>query len=181
MKRQIPLFLGLIATLLFLSCDETETFDDRWKLANEAKFIEISANSEYTKLPALTGKGHVMYKKIESGDGETPLFTDIVKVLYTGWYKNDWTIEADTYTDDRGNVITNKIVFDSTGNRENTPARFNVNGVVPGFSTALQHMQVGDKWEVWIPWELAYGANGRNPIPGHTMLVFEVALMDIVR
>ena len=92
----------------------------------------------------------------------------------------------DKYTDDKGNQINNKIIFDSTGNRTAIPSTFDVNpgatyGVVDGFSTALQHMQVGDKWEIWIPWELAYGANGRNPIPGHTMLVFEVELVDIVR
>lgn len=185
MKRQIPLFLGLIATLLFLSCDETETFDDRWQLANEAQFVTISGNSSYQRISSQSGRGYIMYKEIEAGTGETPLFTDKVKVLYTGWYKNDWSM-PDKYTDDKGNQINNKIIFDSTENRNDIPSTFDVNpgatyGVVDGFSTALQHMQVGDKWEIWIPWELAYGANGRNPIPGHTMLVFEVELVDIVR
>ena len=55
-----------------------------------------------------------------------------------------------------------------------------VNRVVDGFSTALQHMKVGDKWEVWMPWRLGYGANGSNAIPAHTTLVFEIELLEIL-
>jgi peptidylprolyl isomerase/FKBP-type peptidyl-prolyl cis-trans isomerase FklB len=55
-----------------------------------------------------------------------------------------------------------------------------VNGVVDGFSTALQHMQVGDKWEIWIPWKLGYGESGNNSIQGYTTLVFEIELVAIV-
>ena len=55
-----------------------------------------------------------------------------------------------------------------------------MNGVVDGFSTALQHMKVGDKWEVWMPWRLAYGVTGKGNIPGYTTLVFEIELVEIV-
>jgi peptidylprolyl isomerase/FKBP-type peptidyl-prolyl cis-trans isomerase FklB len=120
-----------------------------------------------------------MYKEIESGEGATPYFTDQVKVLYTGWFKREWS-KSDTYTDDKGNSIYNKIIFDSTSNRNDIPSIFAVNGVVDGFSTALQHMQVGDKWEIWIPWKLGYGESGNNSIQGYTTLVFEIELVAIV-
>ncbi|NCC91211.1 MAG: hypothetical protein EOM01_12780, partial [Spirochaetia bacterium] len=169
MKRKIFQTILLLTALLFLivSCDETETFDDRWKIENETQFAKITANPEYAKINSQSGKGFIMYKELEQGDGATPYFTDQVKVLYTGWYKNDWSL-SDSYTNDKGNLILNKIVFDSTGNRNDIPSTFSVNGVVDGFSTALQHMQVGDKWEVWIPWKLGYGEAGNNSIPGYT-------------
>ena len=189
MKLRLPL-LGLFTSLLLLSCDQTETFDDRWQLDNEAQFVTISGNSEYQRLASHSGNGYIMYKVIEEGDsnGETPLFTDRVKVLYTGWYKNIWSM-PDIYTDDKGNQIYNKIVFDSTENRNNIPSTFFVNpnassgsvfGVIDGFSTALQYMHIGDKWEVWIPWKLGYGESSSGSIPAYTTLVFEIELVDIL-
>lgn len=187
MKLRLPI-LGLFAALLLLSCDQTETFDDRWKLDNEAQFVTISGNSEYQRLSSISGNGYIMYKVIEEGDGATPLFTDRVKVLYTGWYKNIWSM-PDNYTDDKGNQITNKIIFDSTANRNNIPSTFLVNpkassgsvfGVIDGFSTALQYMQEGDKWEVWIPWKLGYGDTNSGSIQAYTTLVFEIELVEVL-
>ena len=178
MRLRLSLLTAVCMAILFTSCDETETFDDKWKLDNEAQFATIAANPEYTKLNSQSGNGFIMYKEIQSGDGATPYFTDQVKVLYTGWYKNIWS-EPDTYTDDKGNIIYNKVIFDTTSNN-NIARTLAVNGVVDGFSTALQHMQVGDKWEVWIPWKLGYGESGSGTIQGYTTLVFEIELVDIV-
>lgn len=55
-----------------------------------------------------------------------------------------------------------------------------INGVIDGFSTALQHMKEGDIWEIWVPWELGYGSSGSGSIPGYTTLVFEIELMEIM-
>ncbi len=178
MKRYPALLFTFLMALLFASCDKTETFDDQWKLDTEAQFAPIAADPAYTKINSQSGKGFVMYKKIQSGNGETPYFTDKVKVLYTGWYKNIWSM-PDIYTDNKDNIIYNKVIFDSTENN-NIPRTFSVNGVVDGFSTALQNMRVGDKWEVWMPWKLAYGESGNNTIAGYTTLVFEIELVDIL-
>ncbi|MBK5195677.1 MAG: FKBP-type peptidyl-prolyl cis-trans isomerase [Proteiniphilum sp.] len=180
MKRlNLSILLMISAVILISSCDETETFDDKWKLDNEAQFAAIAANSAYTKLNSQSGNGYIMYKEIESGEGATPFFTDQVKVLYTGWFKREWS-KPDTYTDDKDNSIYNKIIFDSTSNRNDIPSIFAVNGAVDGFSTALQNMQVGDKWEVWIPWKLGYGESGSGSIQAYTTLVFEIELVAIV-
>ncbi|MGI6572537.1 MAG: FKBP-type peptidyl-prolyl cis-trans isomerase [Fermentimonas sp.] len=187
MKLRIPLFIVLCMLFSLAACDKDESKDDPWRLDNEAQFVKISANTDYTRLVSFSNRGYIMYKELEEGDGATPLFTDQVKVHYSGWYKYDWE-KPDTYSDDKGNVITNKIIFDSTENRNNIPSTFSVNpnartgvGVIDGFSTALQHMQVGDKWEVWIPWGLGYGEKGYgNSIPGYTTLVFEIKLIEIV-
>ena len=179
MKKLLLLGVSVLTLMIFASCDETETVDDRRQLENEAQFAKIASDSEYTRLNSESGNGYVMYKVIETGDGErSPYFTEQVKVHYTGWYKNIWEM-PDTYEDENGNHITNKIIFDTTS-RNNIARTFNVNGVVDGFSTALQNMKEGDKWEVWMPWKLAYGETGSNPIPGYTTLVFEIELVEIV-
>lgn len=188
MKLKLSILISLLAFIMFSSCDEAETFEDKWKLENEAQFTKISGNSEYTKLNSSSGKGFIMYKVNEEGDGNrAPYFTEQVKVRYTGWYKNIWTM-PDTYNDDQGNVITNKVVFDTTS-KSGMARTFFVNpnasssttfGVIDGFSTALQHMKRGDKWEVWIPWKLGYGEIGKGAISAHTTIVFEIELVEIV-
>lgn len=177
MKKQILLVFSLFALIMLSSCEKEETFDSQWKDGNEAQFTAISNNSEYMKLNSESGKGYIMYKVIESGTGDKPYFTSTVKVLYQGWYKSDWT-KPDTYTDAQGNVINNKRIFDST-DRIDIPATFTVNGLIDGFSTALQNMRVGDKWEIWIPWWLGYGESNSGSIRAYSTLAFEVELVAI--
>ena len=182
MKRTLLKSMILLSGILLvsISCDKTETFDDRWKLDNETRFEQIAANPAYTKLNSQSGNGFIMYKELQKGDGQTPLFNNKVKVLYTGWYKNNWFEEQDSYINDKGQFVQNKIIFDSTAKRNDIPSSYYVNQLVDGFTTALQHMQVGDIWEIWIPWKLAYGDTGKGTIPGYTTLVFEIELVDII-
>lgn len=185
MKIQLSLIISFCAAILFASCDKTETFDDQWKLNNEAQFARIAGNTtEYTRINSESTAGFIMYKEIESGDGDrSPYFNEQVRIRYTGWYKRDWSRsdDEDTYTDNNGNIVYNKVVFDST--ERNTTLTLRVNQFVDGFATALQHMKVGDKWEIWIPWQLGYGATASSSgtIPAYTTLVFEVELVSIVK
>ena len=173
--------LFTLSALIFASCSKDDETDTIWRENNEAAFAKIAASSEYKKEESPSKNGSIAYRVIKSGDGERPLYTDRVKVLYTGWYKRyDWD-KGDTYTNEDGVKIINKVIFDSTAKRENVQSEFAVSGVVDGFSTALQHMKVGDKWEVWIPWRLAYGATGSQAIRPYTTLVFEIELMEIVK
>lgn len=175
------LLLFTLSILVFVSCSKDDETDNIWKESNEAAFTKTAASSEFKVIVSESKMGSIAYRVIESGEGKTPLFTDKVKVLYTGWYKRvDWN-KGDTYINEDGVKITNKVIFDSTADRADTPQLFQVSSVVDGFSTALQHMKVGDKWEVWIPWRLGYGELGSsNRIPGHTTLVFEIELVDVL-
>ena len=103
----------------------------------------------------------LQYEVMTSGTGVVPTSTDTVKVHYHG-----------TLID--GNV------FDSSVSR-GEPATFGVTQVISGWVEALQLMPVGSKWKLFIPSELAYGAQGAGQaIPPHTALIFEVELLDIV-
>ncbi len=71
-------------------------------------------------------------------------------------------------------------LFDSSIKR-GQPATFGVNQVIPGWVEALQLMPEGAKWKLYIPSELAYGAQGAGEmIPPHSTLVFEVELLKVL-
>jgi FKBP-type peptidyl-prolyl cis-trans isomerase FklB len=106
-----------------------------------------------------TGSG-LQYKVIKSGDGPSPKADDTVTTHY------------------RGTLIDGR-EFDSSYSR-GQPASFPVNGVIKGWTEALQLMKVGDKWELYIPADLAYGAAQRGElIQPNSTLVFELELLGI--
>ncbi|MBU0993553.1 MAG: FKBP-type peptidyl-prolyl cis-trans isomerase [Proteobacteria bacterium] len=101
----------------------------------------------------------LLYKVIQQGSGNTPGGQDTVKVNY------------------RGMTVDGK-EFDSSYAR-NKPATFKVNRVVKGWTEALQLMKEGDKWELYIPSDLAYGPRGNRNIPPNSALIFEIELLNI--
>jgi len=119
----------------------------------------LEENSKRTEVVTLASG--LQYEILTEGAGATPTASDKVKVHY------------------HGTLIDGK-VFDSSVNR-GEPATFGVTQVISGWVEALQLMPVGSKWKLYIPSELAYGAQGAGQaIAPHTALVFEVELLDIV-
>lgn len=128
------------------------------KAQGEGKaFLEANANrAEVVTLPS-----GLQYEIITKGEGATPTASDSVRVHYHG-------------------SLIDGTVFDSSVNR-GEPATFGVTQVISGWVEALQLMPVGSKWRLFIPSELAYGAQGAGQaIAPHSTLVFEVELLDIV-
>lgn len=102
----------------------------------------------------------LQYKVITEGSGDKPTISSTVTTHYHGT-----TID--------GNV------FDSSVER-GTPASFPVNGVIAGWTEALQLMGIGSKWRLFVPSHLAYGENGAGPQIGpHATLIFDVELLEI--
>lgn len=102
----------------------------------------------------------LQYRILKKGIGHSPKLLDVVTVHYQG-----------AFLDGR--------VFDSSYQREK-PSSFPVNRVIPGWSEALQLMQTGDKWQLFIPSYLAYGEIGfGNEIGPNSVLVFEMELIGI--
>ncbi len=121
--------------------------------ATNDQFLAANANQDGVE----TTKSGLQYKVIKLGEGPSPTATDTALVKYEGRLR-DGTI------------------FDAN---EQTPMP--VGGVVPGFSEALQLMQKGGEYRIWIPSDLAYGEVSPGPeIPASSLLIFDVTLMDFI-
>ena len=125
-------------------------------LAEGKAFLEENAK----KPGIITTESGLQYKIITTGDGKQPEETDTVTTHYKG-----------TLIDGRE--------FDSSYERDQ-PASFPVNGVIKGWTEALQLMHVGDKWQLFVPSDLAYGPNKRSElIEANSTLIFEIELLSI--
>lgn len=126
------------------------------KQAEQKKFFEANGKRE----GVITRDSGLQYEILTAGEGDQPVATDTVTVHYEG-------------------TLLSGEVFDSSVKR-GEPATFPVNGVIQGWQEALPLMPVGSKWKVFIPSDLAYGAQGAGNLIGpHTPLVFEVELISI--
>jgi FKBP-type peptidyl-prolyl cis-trans isomerase len=101
----------------------------------------------------------LQYKVISTGTGVSPTTSNRVTVHYTG-------------------KLIDGTIFDSSVQR-GQPATFAVTGVIRGWTEALQLMHEGDKWILYIPQELGYGANGNGQIPPYAALIFELELIKV--
>jgi FKBP-type peptidyl-prolyl cis-trans isomerase FklB len=108
----------------------------------------------------ITTPSGLQYKVLTSGNGPSPKLTDQVKANYIG-------------------TLLNGKEFDNSYKR-GEPATFPVNGVIPGWTEALQLMKVGDKWRLFVPFRLGYGPNGAGgQIPPYATLIFDVELLSV--
>lgn len=124
--------------------------------AEGAAFLADNGKKEgVTTLPS-----GLQYKVLTAGQGASPKVTDTVQTHYSG-------------------KLLDGTMFDSSYER-GQPAAFGVDQVIPGWTEALQKMKVGDKWEVYIPGNLAYGLRGHPPKIGpNATLVFTVELIAV--
>ena len=192
MKKNILWIIGLLFTVSYAvsSCDETDGAADPytdWEARNQAFIDSIASvarqNPEqwriihtYKSVPPLNDlnpdvNDYVYCKILKEGAGTiSPLFTDTVSTHY------------------RGKLIPlydgQEVVFDQSfrGDLDEETAvsvTFPVGGVIEGWTTALQQMKEGDRWEVYIPSDLAYGDYSYDVIPGFSTLIFDMTLVKI--
>lgn len=197
MKRNILWVIGwLFATSLAVtSCEETDGAVDpyfNWEERNQAYIDSISAVARANqgdevgqwkvihtyKFPEPSGalgvdvNDYVYCKVLETGEGVTPFFTDSVTTHYRGklipLYDGSTLVFDQSY---QGEL--NKDVAVPTG--------FLVcsSSLIEGWATVLQQMQAGDRWEVHIPYGLAYGTYGSSSIPGYSSLIFDMTLVNV--
>lgn len=135
--------------------EQTKKFEKNIEIGK--KFLEENK----AKPGVVTLENGLQYKIEKAGSGKKPTLSDNVKVHYKG-----------TFIDGR--------VFDSSYERKE-PVTFPLSGVIRGWTEILQLMPVGSKWTVYIPQDLAYGANegANNPIEPYSTLIFEIELLSI--
>ena len=102
----------------------------------------------------------LQYEVLTQGEGAKPSREDNVRTHYHG-------------------TLIDGTVFDSSYER-GQPAEFPVGGVIAGWIEALQLMNTGSKWRLYVPSELAYGGQAAGSIPPHSVLVFDVELLEIL-
>lgn len=135
--------------------EEIQKLAEKNKKEGEA-FLEENKKKEGVK----TLSSGLQYKVIAEGTGRSPKATDTVTVNYRG-----------TFVDGKE--------FDSSYKR-GQPASFPVNGVIPGWTEALQLMKEGAKWQIAVPAGLAYGEKGAGNIIGpNAVLIFDIELISI--
>jgi len=140
---------------------------ERVKAAEESQAAELGAegqaflddNAKRAEVTVL--ESGLQYEVLTEGTGEKPSASSTVRTHYHG-------------------TLTDGTVFDSSVDR-GEPAEFPVNGVIAGWTEALQLMGTGSKWRLTIPYSLAYGERGAGGAIGpYATLVFDVELLDIL-
>lgn len=201
LKTLLLATLLILPSSLFIACGESddspEEFPD-WKNRNETYFNQLyttvsaevaAGNSEWKiirnwSLPddenfAVKPTGNILVKVVREGSSPNPapLYNDTVHVSYCGRMLPSTSYANGKVFDDKMGQGTDPQTF--------TYVKSAVNGFVDGFSTALMHMRIGDHWQVYIPYQLAYGEDGltetvdkvkHQVIPGYSTLIFDVYL-----
>ena len=150
--------------------ERNEGTTDRWAvLANNGTYQKLLTYTKEASTPNLTNSDYIYYEVLERGEGtESPIFTDSVRVAYRGRL-----IPTTNYSE--GYVFDQTYLGDfdwKTANMTDVVA----SGLVEGFSTAVMNMHAGDRWRVYIPYQLGYGTTTSNGMRAYSNLTFDIAL-----
>ena len=196
-KKYIPLILlALIAPLAMSSCSEEDDIVDEvpnWQATNEA-FVDHLTDSvnklladnplrtdwkrlkSWSKLnsEAGTNADYILVKVLESSqetNASKPLYTDSVAVHYQGRL-----LPSTSYTE---GYVFDQSYYGNFNPELSRPTKMKLSDLIDGFVTAVLNMQRGDRWLVYIPYQLGYGASSSNSaVPSYSTLVFDIALAD---
>jgi FKBP-type peptidyl-prolyl cis-trans isomerase len=128
----------------------------KWGKTNDEFLAKLDADKSVTK----TASG-LRYKIVTPGSAVKPTAASTVKCRY------------------EGKLVDGK-VFDSTKTRNNEPTKFPLSGVIKAWTEGVQLIGVGGKIVLYCPADLAYGEQGQGPVPGKSVLEFEVELVEIL-
>ena len=146
------IFLALAAPASM--ADETTSGDPLSVAANRAFLADNAHKPGVTALPS-----GLEYRVLKNGFGGHPSPADNVEFAYSA------------------RLINNRLVDSASSD---LPANLQVSNLMRGLSEALLHMQVGDRWQVMIPADLALGAKGNGAIPPNQTLVVDISLMAVI-
>ncbi len=186
--NKIFYYLTLFCLLSFLlpSCgdDDENTIDTAWKNENEDAFNKIADDNSYSPATIPQGPGTIYYKELKKGNGTiSPVYTSQVKVYYKGYLIDGTVFDSRT---EPGIPLEFRIDGNSFYSKSPVSGGLvlvsgtSVVNAINGWKVALQNMKAGDKWQIYIPWTLAYGESGYSSIPGYSTLIFEIELVEVV-
>lgn len=190
----LPLFVAALALSLSACSESDNTVEEypNWENKNATYW-----DSLYTATQTKVNNGDTSWKIIKSfsiedtlksspktdyiivnvqtaGKGSgCPIYTDSVRVRYTGRL-----LPSTSYP---SGYIFDTTNYNNAADSISGVADFKVSGLTSGFATALQHMHIGDIWEVYIPWTLGYGTEASSSIPAYSVLKFRIQLVAYAR
>jgi len=152
---------GLITTEQCQEIVQTYAMEKQSKMGEQAKVAGEEFLAKNKMRPEITTlPDGLQYEVIKAGDGPKPKATDNVVVHYHG-------------------TLIDGTVFDSSVEK-GEPITYPVNKFITGWTEALQMMNVGSKWKLYVPYQLAYGERGSGQqIPPYAALIFEMELLSI--
>ena len=163
--------LTCASLLLFASCAENADKEDEFPHWQETNLKEW--NSVYARAKERAAAGDPAWKVIRSWNYEETQHDDNTQYIVAHVLKEGTGSGCPLYTDTSWKHASSMDMA--------VPAKFAVSALKEGFATALQHMHVGDEWEVYMPWTLAYGGEGSGAIPAYSMLIFNIKLVSYYR
>lgn len=187
----------VVLSLAFVGCSETKEQSkyDNWRERNEAFIDSLQQVVDNKTDPDLyfvvdqrNKSQKIFFKKIRNEEYKTderrPLLTSKVKVYYRGMLINEGVFAATPSPKFYTTQYEKLDVFDGNisgpdPTEFDTLREFSVNGVIAGWIEVLQWMYPGERWEIYIPWQSAYGSSGTTTIPGYSALVFDLYLYEI--
>jgi FKBP-type peptidyl-prolyl cis-trans isomerase FkpA len=146
------LLSALLALTLFISCSKDKEVD--YVAKNEQEIIDYIAKNKLTAKKSETGLYYVI---TEPGTGVQPTATSNVTVAYKGYFTNGTTFD------------------------ESQPEgiSFGLNQVIKGWTEGIPHFKTGGSGILLVPAHLGYGNNAMGPIPGGSVLIFDVKLIKV--
>lgn len=158
---------GVAGTATMITAENADSYikakEEYNKAAKEKKLsqpgLDFLAKNKKAKKVITTASG-LQYKVLVKGKGEVPQTDDEVLVNYEG-------------------RLIDGTVFDASSKHSTEPSKFKPSQVIKGWQEALTMMPVGSKWQVYIPYNLAYGEKQAGNIPPYSTLIFDIELVGI--
>lgn len=143
------------ALLLLAALASPLRADDALSAAANRAFLADNANKPGVHMLP----GGLEYRVVRSGFGSHPTSSDFAEFSFSA------------------RLISGKLIDSAS---PDLPANLQVSNLMRGLNEALQHMQVGDRWELVVPSELAFGSKGNGAVPPDQTLVFDISLMAVM-
>ena len=161
--QDTTLFTMAAAETYFAEREKADKAAKEEKLYGPNRDAGIAFLAENAKKDSvITLPSGLQYKVLVAGKGEVPTVSDKVQVNYEG-------------------RLIDGTVFDASARHGDKPTEFKPNQVIKGWSEALTMMPVGSKWQLFIPYYLAYGNRSAGEIKPYSTLIFDVELVGIVK
>lgn len=185
MNKKIYLLPLLLLVLIFTttSCEETEEAGkyDNWRARNEAYLDSIQTTGVESVVSLTNPPVKIYYKKLKgAGEGSSPTYTGSVTAFYRVKLING-DILGQNFTGESPSEFDAPVTY--------VVSNFLSSDGTAGYTDILQYMKKGERWEVYIPYEVGYGTSDHtnnimgggtiSSCPGYSLLIFDVELIDV--